>query len=467
MPRFIEFFGYGIMKKIVFSVLSLILLVVFVSCEDSTLPDLPDMEESMDVDAFEISDEETTDDSHQIPVNDDSEPADDSDETNVPDDNPAENPDNEKPDETQENPDEEPAQEPAIKAAHLIVATVGGYDVPMSGHVYYAKDEKLNDFSEIPVEGGMGSDDGADLNVAAWESGFAVVGRHDSSSLYFFTPDFEFEQEIKIKPDTYINMQDMVFNPFKEEFIVSALNFDTNSQNAFSNKIFIFKKNSPETATMLEISDNESASPAKMKVVGRKLFVALQNLDNNTSAKGEIAVIDLENYSVERITLPTTNPTGKIEYNKNVDKNHIYLTTTGNWKQGDGALLQVNTDTYEVKKVLSESEEENNILDGDFVDLSIADSGDFFIIFSNNILYNDNSLLLYRPNEGKITKIDSNINAFAANPIDYSSVSGKVYYFVDEKSDTYLKSFDTKTDKSEKILLDFGPAALRIKYDYK
>ncbi len=454
------------MKKIVFSVFSLILLVVLVSCEDSTLPDLPDMEESMDVDAFEIGDEETTDDSDQTPVNDSGEPDGDGDETNIPDDDPAETPDTEEPDET---PDEE-VSEPEITASHLIVATVGGYDVPMSGHVYYAKDEKLNDFKEIPVAGGMGSTDGADLNVSAWENGFAVLGRHDSSSLYFFTPDFEFEQEIKIKPDTYINMQDMVYNPYKNEFIVSTLNYDNpDSKKTYSNKIFTLKKSSSEaTVSMLEISDNEAASPAKMKIIGKKLFLALQNLNTQaTSAKGEIAVIDLEDYSVERIALPTTNPTGKIEYNKNVDKNHLYLTTTGNWKQGDGALLQVNIDTYEVKKVLSESEEENNILDGDFVDLSIADNGDFFIIFSNNILYNDNSLLLYKPNDGKITKIDSNINAFAANPIDYSSVSGKVYYFVDEKSDTYLKSFDTKTKAEEKILLEYGPAALRVKYDFE
>ncbi len=462
MPRFIEFFGYRTMKKIVFSVLTLILLVFLVSCEDSTLPDLPDMDESMDVDAFEIGDEETIDDSNQNPVNDSSEPVGDGDETDVPDDNSTETPD-------QETPDEE-VSEPEIAASHLIIATVGGYDVPMSGHVYYAENEDLTGgLKEIPVEGGMGSSDGADLNVAAWENGFAVVGRHDSSSLYFFDDDFKFEQEIKVKPDTYINMQDMVYNPFKDEFIVSALNFDAfDSKTTYSNKLFIFKKDSPETATTLEISDNESASPAKMKIVGKKLFVALQNLDTyNTSAKGEIAVVNLEDYSVERITLPTTNPTGKIEYNKNVDKNHIYLTTTGNWKQGDGALIQINIDTYEVKKVLSESEEENNILDGDFVDLSIADNGEFYIIFSNNILYNDNSLLLYKPKEGKISKIDSKINAFAANPIDYSSVSGKIYYFVDDKSDTYLKSRDTKTGKTETLLLDFGPAALRVKYDYK
>ena len=466
MPRFIKFFGHNNMKKIVFTVLSLILLMFLVSCEDSTLPDLPDMDESMDVDAFEIGDEETTDDSDQTQVNDSGEPAGDSGETDVTDDDTTETPDMEEPDET---PDEE-KPEPVIKTAHLIVATVGGYDVPMSGHVYYAKDEKLNDFQEIPVVGGMGSTDGADLNVAAWENGFAVVGRHDSSSVYFFTQDFEFEQEIQVKPDTYINMQDMVYNPYKDEFVISSLNYDTpTSKQNYSNKIFILKKTLPEaTVSMLEISDDESASPAKMKIIGKKLFIALQNLNTQaTSAKGEIAVVDLEDYSVQSVTLPTTNPTGKIEYNENVDKNHLYLTTTGNWKQGDGALLQVNTDTYEVKKVLSESEEENNILDGDFVDLSIADNGDFFIIFSNNILYNDNSLLLYRPKEGNISKIDSKINAFAANPIDYSSVTGKIYYFVDEKSDTYLKSFDTKTKAEEKILLDFGPAALRVKYDYE
>ena len=465
MPRFIKFFGQNDMKKIVFSVLALILLAFLVSCEDSTLPDLPDMDESMDVDAFEIGDEETNDDSDQNPENDSSEPADDNGETNIPDNDPTENPDPETPDET---PDEE-ISEPEIAASHLIVATVGGYDVPMSGHVYYAKDGNLANFKEIPVAGGMGSSDGADLNVAAWENGFAVVGRHDSSSLYFFTSGFEFDQEIQIKPDTYINMQDMVYNPFKDEFIVSALNFDTpSSKQQYSNRIFVLKKGTENKISELEISDNESASPAKMKVVGKKLFVALQNLDShNTSAKGEIAVVDLEDYSVERIALPTTNPTGKIEYNAKVDKNHIYLTTTGNWKQGDGALLQVNIDTYDVKKVLSESEEENNILDGDFVDLSIADSGDFFIIFSNNILYNDNSLLLYKPKEGKISKIDSGLNAFAANPIDYSSVNGKIYYFVDKKSDTYLKALDSETFDETELLLEYGPAALRVKYDYK
>ena len=423
------------MKKTVFSLLSLILLMFLVSCEDTSLPDLPDMEESMDVDTTEI-------------------------------------PDAEEPDETSENPDEEPDPEPEIKTAHLIIATVGGYNVPMSGHVYYAKNEKLEDFKEIPVVGGMGSDEGADLNVVAWNGGFAVVGRDYSSSLYFFTPDFEFEREVRIKPDNYINMQDMVYNPFKDEFVVSALNYDTPTQHKnYSNKIFILKKTSPEAEiSMLEVSDNDSASPAKMRVIGKKIFLALQNLDETTvsSTKGEIAVIDLEDYSVKRVELPLRNPTGKIEYNAAVDKKHIYFVATGDWQKRDGALLQMDIETYEVKKVLSESKEENNVLDGDFVDVSIADSGDFFIVFSNNSSMWENNLLLYKPKEGKITKIDSGLNAFAANPIDYSSVSGRIYYFVDEKADTYLKFFDTKSGAAgEKVLLDFGPAALRVKYDYE
>lgn len=439
------------MKKIVLSASLLISLLFFIGCDDAVLPDLPEMENSVDVDVFEIGDDDTTTDHDS--KSDEENGGYDSDDS--------ENPD--------KNSDEE-VPEPEITASHLLVATVGGYDVPMSGKIYYAKDEKLNDLKEIPVEGGMGSAEGADLNIAAWSDGFSIIGRDNSSSLYFFTPDFEFENEIKIEPDTYVNMQDMVYNPFKDEFIVSALNYDTpSSHKNYSNKIFVLKKNLPETPlSMLEISDNESASPAKMRVIGKKLFLALQNLNKQAiSDKGEIAIINLEDYSVKRVELPVKNPTGKIEYNPKADKNHLYFVATGNWQKRDGALLQMDIETYEVKTVLCESKEENNILDGDFVDISIADNRDFFIVFSNNSSAWENNLLLYRPEEGVVKKIDSRINAFAANPIDYSSVSGKIYYFVDNKSDTYLKSFDTKTDKSEKILLDYGPAALRIKYDYK
>ena len=457
------------MKKTFFSIFILILSLCFAACEDATLPDLPDMDESMDVDAFEIGDDDETPDHDSKPAEENDEDGSgnpDSDNTETPDETPdSEIPDSETPDET---PDEtEP--EPEIKAAHLLVATVGGYDVPMSGKVYYAKDEKLADFKEIPVDGGMGSDDGADLNVVAFEQGFAVVGRDKSSSLYFFTPEFVFNQEIQIKPDIYINMQDMVYNPFKDEFVISALNSDTyDSHQKYANKIFVLKKGTEPVVSEFKISDNETASPAKMRIIGKKLFIALQNLnDQALSDKGEIAVVDLEDYSVKLIELPIKNPTGKIEYNAKVDKKHIYFVATGKWQKRDGALLQMDIDTYEVKKVLSESAEENNILDGDFVDVSLADSGEFFIIFSNNSSQWENNLLKYLPKEGKVTKIDSGINAFAANPIDFSTLSGKIYYFVDKKSDTYLKSLETKTGKTETVLLDYGPAALRVKYDYK
>jgi len=408
------------MKKSDFFVLLLILLAFFAGCE-ATLPDLPEMEESMDVDPFEIDDA-----------------------------------------------DDNEINEPEITATHIIVAETGGYDVPMSGKVFYAKDEKLGDFKEIPVDGGMGSVDGADLNLAVFGSGFAVVGRDKSSSLYFFTQDFKFEREIKIKPDVYINMQDTVYNPFKDEYVVSALNSDTyDAHKKYSNKVFILKKGGAESSVSeLEISDNESATPAKMRVVGKKLFVALQNLnDNAVSDKGEIAVVNLEDYSIKRVELPLKNPTGKIEYNAKVDKNHIYFVATGNWQKRDGALLQMNIETYEVKVVLRESAEENNILDGDFVDVSIADNGGFYIIFSNNSSKWENNLLEYLPEDGKVTKIDSGINAFAANPIDFSPKTGRIYYFVDEKSDTYLKYLDTNTGKSESLLLEFGPASLRVKID--
>ena len=190
------------MKKIIFSLFTLISLMFFAACEDATLPDLPDMDESMDVDAFEIGDDDETNDSDTKPAEETSDGGNETDDSGSAETPDTETPDSESPDDT-ETPDDA-VTEPEIAASHIIVATVGGYDVPMSGHVYYAKDEKLSDFKEIPVDGGMGSSDGADLNVAAFPEGFAVVGRHDSSSLYFFTQNFEFEQEIQIKPDTYI-----------------------------------------------------------------------------------------------------------------------------------------------------------------------------------------------------------------------------------------------------------------------
>lgn len=419
------------MKKSVFFVLSLILLAFFAGCE-ATLPDLPEMEESMDVDPFEIDDADETPDSE----------SDDAGDSEI--------------------------KEPEITATHIIVAEVGGYDVPMSGKVFYAKDEKLGDFKEIQVEGGMGSVDGADLNLAVFGSGFAAVGRDKSSSLYFFTQDFKFEREIKIQPDVYINMQDAVYNPFKDEYVISALNSDTyDAHKKYSNKVFILKKGGSESSVSeLEISDNESATPAKMRVVGKKLFVALQNLnDQAVSDKGEIAVVSLEDYSIKRVELPLRNPTGKIEYNAKVDKNHIYFVATGNWQKRDGALLQMDIETYEVKVVLRESADENNLLDGDFVDVSVADNGKFYIIFSNNSSKWENNLLKFDPEEGVVSKIDSNVNAFAANPMDFSPKTGRIYYFVDEKSDTYLKYLDTNTGKSESLLLEFGPASLRVKID--
>ena len=412
------------MIKDIRTLLLLILLIFFIGCDDAVLPDLPEMEDSMDVDAFEIGDEDEIRDA----------------------------------DENQDENTDEDTAEILIKASHVIVAEVGGYDVPMSGKVFYAENENLNNFKEIPVESGMGSQTGADLNLAVWNDGFVSIGRHDSPSLYFFGNDFGFNNEIKIKSDTYINMQDVVYNPFRDEFIISALS---------SNKLFLLKNDFVNVeVSELEISKNELASPAKMRIVGDKLYIALQNLNkHNLSDKGEIAVVNLEDYSVKLIELPAKNPTGKIEYNERFDAKHIYFVATGEWQKRDGALLQMNLETYETKAVLRESEEENNILDGDFVDVTIADNGGFYIIFSNNSSKWENNLLKFNPKEGVVSKIDANINAFAANPIDFSPLTKRIYYFVDDKSDTYLKYLDTESNTFETIPLECGPAALRVKID--
>lgn len=395
------------MKKIAAAI---VFLMIFVGCNETTLPDLPDMEESVDVDSFDIGNESSTSDDDEFDVN--------------------------------------------SSNLGLLLATVGGYNVPFSGKVFYSKDENFATLKEISTEKGMGSSSGSDITLAVWPKGFVVVGRYDSSTLYFFQQNQADSFEVtplEIASGTVPNLQDAVYIPKKDEFLASALN---------SSKLFVVKNSQ---VSELKISDSENASPSKMKVVNNNLFVALLNLNEQwKSEKGEIAVINLDDYSIKRVELPTTNPTGKIEYNPNVDRDHIYFVTSGDSQKRDGAILRMDINSYKIETILSESTVENSLLDGDFVDLSLSDEGDFYIIFANNSSGWVNNLLKFSPAEGVVSKIDSNLNASAANPIDFSSAGGKIYYFVDIEADTYLKSLNTKNGKKEQLKLSDGPAAIKI-----
>jgi hypothetical protein len=380
----------------------LMIMFIFISCGNSSFPDMPDGKNTADAPVLDLDVVEGDDDSIE---------------------------------------------------SDLIIATVGGYDVPFSGKVLFSNDESFEGLKFVHETEQMGSADGADITIGDWDGGFFVLGRHDSSTVYFFdsneTQDFDF-RSVDLGKGSYINLQEGVYNNFKDEFIFSAMS---------SNRLIILNN---DKMFELKISDSEYASPSKMRIIGQKLYVAMLNIkDQWLSEKGEIAVVDLENYKVETFSLPSKNPAGGIEYNRNVDKDHFYIACSGSWQKRDGALVRVNIGTMKSEKVLLESDD-GGIFDGDFVDVSIADNGMFYIIFSHN---NDgwiNKLLKYDPKKGTVSQIDSGINAFAAKPIDYSAVTKKIYYFADSGPDTFLRSLDTITDEANELKMEAGPASVKI-----
>lgn len=409
-----------------------------ISCEDALLPDLPDMEGTVDVDAWVVDDDsaETMSDSDlpepedadSEPQGGDIEPSDADGDTELP---------------------AEPAE-----PLDLAIVMIGGYEVPYSGKVYYAAGENISDLREVPLETGIGSGTGTDPNLALWRDGFAVIERYYSDDIYLFSPADGAYSLVRtvVLSDAMTNLQDAAYDKAHDRLFVSALN---------TNSLFVLDNGG---ISELVLTLDPSPNPAKMRIIGDKLYVVLQHLNDQWySTKSELAMVDLETLETELVEVPTKNIVSKIEYNPEFDRNHCYFLATGKWQKRDGALLRFDLETRKSEVVLNESPEENNLLDGDFVDLSIADNGDFYIIFSNNRDRWINKLLRYVPSEGKVYEIESGaVNAFAANPIDYSRATGKIYYFIDIQADTFLRSLDTKTGQTETVPVENAPAALKL-----
>ncbi len=409
-----------------------------ISCEDALLPDLPDMEGTVDVDAWVVdedsaetmsdSDLPEPEDADSEPQGGDIEPSDADGDTELP---------------------AEPAE-----PLDLAIVMIGGYEVPYSGKVYYAAGENISDLREVPLETGIGSGTGTDPNLALWRDGFAVIERYYSDDIYLFSPAdgaYSLVRTVALS-DAMTNLQDAVYDKAHDRLFVSALN---------TNSLFVLDNGG---ISELVLTVDPSPNPAKMRIIGDKLYVVLQHLNDQWySTKSELAVVDLETLETELVEVPTKNIVSKIEYNPEFDRNHCYFLATGKWQKRDGALLRFDLETRKSEVVLNESPEENNLLDGDFVDLSIADNGDFYIIFSNNRDRWINKLLRYVPSEGKVYEIEPGaVNAFAANPIDYSRATGKIYYFIDIQADTFLRSLDTKTGQTETVPVENAPAALKL-----
>lgn len=347
--------------------------------------------------------------------------------------------------------DEDNVQKPITS---LLVATVKGYDVPESGKVYEFDSSTLKLISESSDDLLFGSQSGSDINLAVFDNTFSVLARHHGKSVYFLDNVSKSEMTFNTFTETsqdYINFQDMVYNSVKDEYVISAHSLD---------ELVIFKDG---VFKRQKFTDDAGVFPVRMRAVAGKIYVLLQYLDEQwNSQKAVLAVLDMSDYSAQFIDLDVKNPNGKIEYNPEFDKDHIYITCSGSWAKRDSAVVRISLKDHKVEKVLSESDEEGSLLDVDLVDVSITDDGKFYIVVSDNNSNWVNKLYEFDTKEGKISEVDTGVNAFAANPIDYSSETGQIYYFCDDEEKTFLKARNIETGNVESYELDAGPASIKV-----
>ena len=430
------------MKKLLLFITAFLMF----GCKGDLLPPLPDIDQTInDVDTSifndlnsEVNDEdaeEAENDEDMTPVEDD-----------FPKDTDTESDDSEDVDVNDEDSIPE-------TVSSLLVATIKGYDVPRSGKVYEFDVSDLNVITQSS-ENLFGSDTGSDTNLAVFDNTFSVLARNYGKDVYFFkdiTEDTMTFDTYTEKSEDYINYQDMVYNSVRDEYVISAHSLD---------ELIIFKDG---VFKRQKITDEDGIFPVRMRTIGEKIFINLQYLDTQwNSQKGVIAVVDMNDYSSEYVDLGVKNPVGKIEYNPDFDKNHIYTTCSGSWAKRDGAIVRIDLNTGKVEKVLSESDEEGSLLDVDLVDISITDSGNFYIVVSDNNANWVNKLYILNTKEGKVSEVDTGVNAFAANPIDYCPVTDMVYYFCDDKEKTFLKARSVKSGNVESYELDAGPASVKV-----
>lgn len=432
------------MKKLLLLMMSFLIF----GCKGDLLPPLPDTDQTInDVDTAIFNDLNSEAEDDVEDVDDETESENDGDVISVDDDG--------QDADIEEHEDEDINDEDSLPetVSSLLVATVKGYDVPRSGKVYEFDLSDLSVITQSPDDL-FGSETGSDTTLAVFDNTFSVLARNYGKDVYFLKDVSEITMNFDTYSETtedYINFQDMVYNSVKDEYVISAHSMDE----LVVLKDGVFRRQ--------KFTDDTGIFPVRMTAIGENIYVLLQYLDEQwNSQKAVLAVLDMNDYSAEFIDLGVKNPNGKIEYNPDFDKNHIYTTCSGSWAKRDGAVVRISLKDHKVEKVLSESDEEGSLLDVDLVDISITDNGKFFIVVSDNNANWVNKLYEFDTKEGKISEVDTGVNAFAANPIDYSSDAGMVYYFCDDQEKTFLKARNIETGAVESYELDAGPASIKV-----
>ncbi len=340
---------------------------------------------------------------------------------------------------------------------YLAIAQTEGYSKPFSGHFYLAENEDIGNIKEIPMNK-LGSSKGADLNISVSSDRVMIVGRDgaDNVSVYKFGAERKTSfEEIPAYSDSYLNYHDAAYNYIKNEYLITA--------NQFNYLLKYDESYSEIDISSLYDKDLSNASPSRIAIFKNKAFLSLQCLNNDFASQGGVVgVIDLETYKIQKIVLNEKNPYSKFAYNPAFDADHIYFVASGSWEKRDGALLRISLSTGSVETVISESETVGGILNVDFVDVSLTNNGNIFLIVSDNTEKWMNKIIKIDAAKKVVEDFDSGINAFAATAIDYSPVSDTIYYFRDSGSRTELVAYNVGKKTETIYKLSYGPAALRV-----
>lgn len=346
--------------------------------------------------------------------------------------------------------------------SRTVVAQVKSYDTPESGYVFISDPAQNGNLKEFLPHKTFGDANGSDIAVSAQNNRLYVIERNGTDRVSCFYVDGSecgfgsFSTSI----DLLRNFHDVLYIPETEETIISANEY---------NSLYIVSDNgeSKELNLSVHFEDyNGALSPSRLIRIKDTIYVSLQMLDSSfTSIEGYILALDAYNLEkAEIIKLPAKNPLGHFIYNPEVDDSSIFIMCSGNWRKSNGGLIKISHREKKAELILSESDEESHILNGDFIDAALSDNGIFYIITASFSEGWSNTLAAFDVRAGSIKEISKNVNAFAVNPIRWDKINKKAVFFRDNKNKTSLVRYNPENESFSEEFLQYSPSSLDIWY---
>jgi len=344
----------------------------------------------------------------------------------------------------------------ACRSSDLVVATTGGYDVPFSGRVFVAQGERLDALSELSFPVPLGGPDGTDLSLAVAPDRLMVVGRDGADTVWAYEPARKRFTTLRPPEGVYLNVQDAAWDGAR--YVVSANQNDA---------LFTFDATGA-AAPPLPLGDfslpGTAPSPAALFIDGGRLSAALQMLGDDWSSRGgRLARFGADGATRDPLDLPLADPVGPLAVNRALSSRHLFVSCAGSYQARDGGIVRVDLFTGEASSILHETSEPLSPLNVKVGPLAVTNRGDiYFVAFDAD--WRGHLQMLGR--DGTVRRVVSDINAFAAVPIDHSPRTGRLYFF-DQRFEngapqSRLNAFDVVTGDITTTPFDGAPAALRV-----